>query len=104
LNSVYEAPKIGTTLLTTPSIPDWTGLSGTNTLASLLAKRDPVTPSTFQATSGLLGIGRLVPPVTKPTILTGGLGEATLKTEKVLTHWEVRWPLVERYILRKLIL
>lgn len=100
LTGVYESQKVETQ--PAPSLLSQTGLSDTvkptNTiLASPLTDRErAILPPPQAIAGGLLGLRRLVPPVTKPTILTGGLTEATSKTEKVLTHWEVRWPLVER--------
>lgn len=77
LTGVYESQKVETQPV--PSLLPQTGLSDT---------------------VGFLGLGRLVPPVPQPTLLTAGM----TKTEEVLTHWKVRWPLVERYINKKLIL
>lgn len=100
LTGVYESQKVETQ--PAPSLLSQTGLSDTvkptNTiLASPLTDRErAILPPPQAIAGGLLGLRRLVPPVTKPTILTGDLTEATSKTEKVLTHWEVRWPLVER--------
>lgn len=105
LTGVYESQKIETPQAT-PFLPDQTGLSGfLNPTNTILPSRELAIPSRPQAiTGGLLRLGRLVPPVTKPTILTGDLTEATSKTKEVLTHWKVRWPFVERYINKKLIL
>ena len=100
LTGVYESQKVETQ--PAPSLLSQTGLSDTvkptNTiLASPLTDRErAILPPPQAIAGGLLGLRRLVPPVTKPTILTGDLTEATSKTEEVLTHWEVRWPLVER--------
>jgi len=98
LGGVYESKKIEVQQ-TTPSIQSQPIRRPTNFLASLLADSAPTHHPT---TNSLLGLGHLVPPVTRPTLLTGGLAETTSNTEKVLTHWQVRWPLVQQYIYGKL--
>lgn len=93
LAGVYESQKIEPSQ-TTPSLAQ-----------IALNKARAIPPAPQALTGGLLWLGGSVtPPETKTTLLTGGLTKAASQTKEVFTHWEVRWPLVERYINGKLIL
>lgn len=78
------------------SVPSYPAQQSNRTLLTALLKATNSPPK--PTLGGLLGYNQGLTAASKSTIQTVPQPQPTYKTEEILTHWEIKWLQLERYI------